>query len=735
MTNFKSKPTKVPALPPIPSNVDPAVKAWLQAAKEGLEVRLGRRGDVRDRAVTLRELIESGLAKDLSTRPYDPNADLSVDFVPFFQGPEDLAVPPKPTSLTASAGLTKIILSWTDGWTMFGNHAYTEVYRHSSNSLGDAIVIGTTAAGLFTDNVDPLTQYYYWVRHVSTTAVKGPFSNSANATAGQVTSTFIANNAVIAAKIADGTIAGTKFASSIKPIEIVSSLPSAGTQGRTVFLTSDNKLYRDTGSAWTSVVPTTDLTGTVASGQIADSAITAAKIGADAVTTAKIADNAVTNALIDTDAVNADSIVANAVTASEIAAGTITTTQIQSGTIVAGDIASGTITATQIAGSTITASQIASDTITAGQINAGAITASELAADAVTAGKIATNAILAGDGVIGNAVIQTAMIGDGQIVTAKIGNAQITDALIASATISTASIGNAAITNAKIANAAIDTAKVTSLYAQSISGDVSKAVAGRLASTVSYANRSDTYSGAIVGLSLPKPTHTAGWQPYSAYNLNKVSTEKNSWAYVVLEMAIWNVNSVGTTATETATNSTTPSAFGTGFSGATVQNTFLGPFTPSINTDNDAHVLTISPAVFYVPGTSTVDTSLVPDTGDFITDGTNVRAIAGIGVVSGNYILSYSGTQNLTGSSFHFSENVSSGSTGRYFPVAQISWVAVDTAFNDFAISGVFGGDNNGPITHGVKSRVRIKGQATGTDQDAATLYVYDATGFLMGVR
>ena len=115
------------------------------------------------------------------------------------------------------------------------------------------LLLVQTAAGLFTDNVDPLVEYYYWVRHVSTTDVKGPFSNSANATAGQVTSNFLANNSVIAAKIADGTIAGTKFASGIKPVEVLSSLPSAGTQGRTVFLTSDNKLYRDTGSAWTSV--------------------------------------------------------------------------------------------------------------------------------------------------------------------------------------------------------------------------------------------------------------------------------------------------------------------------------------------------------------------------------------------------------------------------------------------------------------------------------------------------
>ena len=729
MAKFKNTPTQVPAIPSVPVNVDPALKAWLQAAKESLEVRLGRRGDQRDRAVTLRELIESGLAKDLSNRPYDPNADISVDFIPFFQGPEDLAVPPKPTNLTASAGLTKIILTWTDGWTEFGNFSFTEVYRHSSNSLGDAIIIGTTQAGIFTDNVDPLTQYYYWVRHVSTTDVRGPFSDSDNATAGQVSSTFLADNSVIAAKIADGTIAGTKFASGIKPVEVVSSLPSAGTQGRTVFLTSDNKLYRDTGSAWTSVVPTSDLTGTITNGQIADSAITAAKIGNDAVTTAKIADDAVTNALIATDAVNQDSIVANAVTASEIAAGTITTTQIASGTIVAGDIASGTITATQIAGSTITANQIASNTLTAGQIAAGAINASELAANAVTAGKIATGAIVAGDGVIGSAVIQTAMIDDAAITSAKIGSSQVTTAKINDAAITTAKVGTAAITNALIANAAIDTGKVASLFANTLNGDVSKPVAAKLASTVTFTNNSNTFS-TILSLELPKPTHSGGWVPYANFNLNRVTVEKNSWYHVVVEMAAWNVNSVGGAANETATNSSTPSAFGTGFSGSAITSTYLTGVT---GTQSPNGIISIN--YYQVQNVGT---------GDIIFDAAgNERSVTGVAQVSGSAgLLSYAEGSGYvsawnSATNFSFKENVTSGNVGTYGEVARVLWVAVDTASNDFAIAGVWGSNDAAPVTHGVKARVKISGDANviGSSNASGSQYVYDATGFLMGVR
>jgi hypothetical protein len=124
--------------------------------------------------------------------------------------------------------------------------------------------------------------------------------------------------------------------------EIVSSLPSTGNfQGRLVFLTTDNKLYRWTGSAWTAAVPTTDLTGTITETQIAN----------DAITTPKIA--------------------ANAVTASEIAAATITGNKIVANTITGGLLAtSGIITsAAQINDALITTAKIGNAQITSAKIS------------------------------------------------------------------------------------------------------------------------------------------------------------------------------------------------------------------------------------------------------------------------------------------------------------------------------------------------------------------------------
>lgn len=59
--------------------------------------------------------------------------------------------------------------------------------------------------------------------------------------------------------------------------EIVSALPSTNLfAGRVVYLTTDGKLYRYTGSAWTTAVATTDLSGTVTDAQIA--ALAASKV-------------------------------------------------------------------------------------------------------------------------------------------------------------------------------------------------------------------------------------------------------------------------------------------------------------------------------------------------------------------------------------------------------------------------------------------------------------------------
>jgi hypothetical protein len=234
--------------------------------------------------------------------------------------------------------------------------------------------------------------------------------------------------------------------------EIVSTLPTTDLfEGRVVFLTSDDKLYRYTGTAWTSAVPAVDITGTLAAAQLA--AIEASKVTgqlSDA-QIAAIAAAKVTGTIVGTQIANGSittaKIAANSITSNEIAANTITAADIAANTITAGQIAAGSITSAQIAANTITSGQIAADTITAGNIAANAITASELATNAVTADKINAGAVTAAKISVTQLSAITATIGT--LRTATIGErTEISDNVIKvfdSANVVRVKIGNLAL--------------------------------------------------------------------------------------------------------------------------------------------------------------------------------------------------------------------------------------------------------------------------------------------------
>ena len=176
--------TKVPAIKNIPAKTDPETKLALESIKEAVEVRLGRRGDPKDRAVTLRELIESGLATDLAQSPYNPNTG-ATGFGPIGERPGDVTVPPAPTVLTASGLFTDVLLSWNQSTNTapYGNHAFTEIWRSQAEDLSSAVLVGTTNAFIYTDKgLEYDFTYYYWVRFVSTSNTPGPWSNMASAT-------------------------------------------------------------------------------------------------------------------------------------------------------------------------------------------------------------------------------------------------------------------------------------------------------------------------------------------------------------------------------------------------------------------------------------------------------------------------------------------------------------------------------------------------------------------------
>lgn len=186
MTVRTNNPTRVPGFPKIPATAGPELARYLEALQEAIDIRLGRRGDQRDRAVTLRELIESGLAYDLKANPFDPNniGATNIGFAPLNEVP-NLDVPPQPTGFEVEGAYSQVNMTWD--FPLYQNHAHTEIWRHSTDSIGDAQLIGIQVGRGFVDPIGSGQTRYYWIRHVSQLDVKGPF----NATAGTVGQTAL----------------------------------------------------------------------------------------------------------------------------------------------------------------------------------------------------------------------------------------------------------------------------------------------------------------------------------------------------------------------------------------------------------------------------------------------------------------------------------------------------------------------------------------------------------------
>lgn len=151
--------------------------------------------------------------------------------------------------------------------------------------------------------------------------------------------------------------------------EIVTTLPTSNLfEGRVVYLTTDDKLYRYNGSAWTTSVPAADIAGTLGDAQLA--AIAASKITGQltdaqlaSIAAAKLTGQLVNAQIVSLDATKVTGQLSNSQIA-DLAAAKLT----------------GQITGTQITDSGITAIKIAAGAITTAKLAAGAVTANEIAA-------------------------------------------------------------------------------------------------------------------------------------------------------------------------------------------------------------------------------------------------------------------------------------------------------------------------------------------------------------------
>lgn len=159
------------AIPEPPKSADPSLRAFLSAMKEALEVRLGRRGDRMEEAVTRGDLVEFGLAKVSSSA--------STDLEPIITTPDEARItPPVPLGLVAEPLLGGVHLTWENPFSAYNVHGYAEVWRGDSNDRSKAILINSSRGATFFDRIpaEGDGEFWYWVRFVSTYDKQGAFS-------------------------------------------------------------------------------------------------------------------------------------------------------------------------------------------------------------------------------------------------------------------------------------------------------------------------------------------------------------------------------------------------------------------------------------------------------------------------------------------------------------------------------------------------------------------------------
>lgn len=176
-----SRETRVPSIPEIR---DDNVVEVLRAIKSTLEVREGRNGNPLDQNATLRDLIALNVAAESGAGYSTISGSGTLPVISVLKPPEsdnyvpenDLTTPPAPTGLRASGGFTNVYLEWNGG--QYRNHAYTEIWRGTTDNLGDAVMVGTTIGSVYADPTDYGTTYYYWIRFVSVANITGPYNQT-----------------------------------------------------------------------------------------------------------------------------------------------------------------------------------------------------------------------------------------------------------------------------------------------------------------------------------------------------------------------------------------------------------------------------------------------------------------------------------------------------------------------------------------------------------------------------
>ena len=149
----------------------PAFRAGRDTAtlSENIELLTGQRGDLLDKAITRRELAAIGLAnlRRLNNNSY-------VVEVPQIGTDDTIGRPVAPEHVEANGAFHAVLVEWDKP--AYSGHSYAEIWRAEEDNLSKAVMVGTTAANVFSDAIGKWAHVWYWVRFVNRNNIIGPWN-------------------------------------------------------------------------------------------------------------------------------------------------------------------------------------------------------------------------------------------------------------------------------------------------------------------------------------------------------------------------------------------------------------------------------------------------------------------------------------------------------------------------------------------------------------------------------
>jgi hypothetical protein len=155
---------------------DPQLRLAVDAIIERLEVLDGLRGDNLDKAVTWRDLDESGFTVEnlgAGGNPIVTNTPGPGDGTP---SPDTTGPAAPPANLRATETWLALLLNWDNPPV---NLQFVEVWRNTVDDLSTAVRIGTSRTSMYVDYVGAEASFYYWVRSVGTDGSYSAFNDTA----------------------------------------------------------------------------------------------------------------------------------------------------------------------------------------------------------------------------------------------------------------------------------------------------------------------------------------------------------------------------------------------------------------------------------------------------------------------------------------------------------------------------------------------------------------------------